>query len=229
MKIAIVGAMEEETSTLLAQLEDVQEEGRNRYPFHRGFFHGKEILLIRTGIGKVNAALCTQRLIDLHRPDAVVMVGVAGAIERLAIGDVVLATKVAHHDLEPEFLVRHQPYLKEEARGYFDCDRQLLQAAIQQVADLSLPFKVFTGPMASGEMFIDQDGREAIIQKFAPLCVDMETAGMAHACYRSEVPFFALRAITDTQEESGMGNFEKNYEIARENAQYLLMEILKVL
>ncbi|NLY36896.1 MAG: 5'-methylthioadenosine/adenosylhomocysteine nucleosidase [Tissierellia bacterium] len=229
MKIVILGAMEEETSTLLANLEDLQEEGRNLYPYHRGFFYDKEIFVIKTGIGKVNAALCTQRLIDLHRPDAVIMVGVAGAIEKLAIGDVVLATKVAHHDLKPEFLVNHQPYLDEDAQGYFSCDRELLQCAIQSVADLSLNFKVYTGPMASGENFVEKQGREEIIEKFAPLCVDMETAGMAHACHRSQIPFFALRSITDTEEESGLDHFEKNYEVARENAQYLLMEILKAL
>lgn len=229
MKIVIVGAMEDETSTLLGHVEDLQEEGRNLYPYHRGFFHDKELFIIRTGIGKVNAALCTQRLIDLHRPDAVIMVGVAGAIEKLAIGDVVLGTKVAHHDLDPECLVNHQPYLDDEAQGYFSSDRELLQCAIQTVADLSLDFKVFTGPMASGESFIDKEGREEIIQRFAPLCVDMETAGAAHAAYRSQVPFFALRSITDTEDESGLDHFEKNYEVARENAQYLLMEILKAL
>lgn len=229
MKIVIVGAMEDETSTLLSNLEDVQQEGRNLYPYHRGFFHDKEIFVIKTGIGKVNAALCTQRLIDLHRPQGVIMVGVAGAIEKLAIGDVVLATKVAHHDLKPEFLVNHQPYLDKEAQGYFSSDRELLQSAIQTVADLSLSFKVYTGPMASGENFVDKEGRQEIIEKFSPLCVDMETAGMAHACYRSQVPFFAIRSITDTEDESGLEHFEKNYEVARENAQYLLMEILKAL
>lgn len=229
MKIAIIGAMEEETSILLSKLEDLQEEGKNLYPFYRGFFQDKEILLSRSGVGKVNAALSTQRLIDLHRPDLVIMVGVAGAIEKLAIGDVVLATKVAHHDLNPQVLVDYQPHLDEKAQGYFTCDRELLQTAIQTAADLSLNYKVYTGPMASGEQFIDRQGREEISNTFKPLCVDMETAGMAHACYRSEVPFFALRSITDTEEESGLDHFEKNYKEARENAQELLIEILKAL
>lgn len=227
MKIAIIGAMKEETSLLLEHMENIQLEGKNLYPYHRGFFHDKEIILMNTGIGKVNAAICTQRLIDNHRPELVIMVGVAGAIEKLAIGDVVLATKVAHHDLKPEFLYNHAPYIDDGSGGYFQTDPEYLQLAIQTVADLELPYRVYTGPMASGEAFIDSQGREEIIENFAPLSVDMETAGAIHSCYRSETPFLALRSITDTEDESGMDHFEKNYKIARENAQYLLLEILK--
>ncbi len=229
MKIAIIGAMKEETSLLLEHLEHSQLEGKNLYPYHRGFFHDNELLVMNTGIGKVNAALCSQRLIDHHRPDLLIMVGVAGAIERLAIGDVVLASKVAHHDLDPQFLSDHAPYIDPSSGGYFSCDAEYLQLAIQAVADLELDYKVFTGPMVSGEAFIDSQGREEIIENFRPLSVDMETAGAAHSCYRSETPFIALRAITDTEDESGLDHFEKNYKLARENAQYLLMEILKTL
>lgn len=229
MKIAIIGAMKDETSLILEKLEDVQEEGRNHYPFYRGFYHDKEILLMISGVGKVNGALATQRLIDLQRPDLVVMVGVAGAIEKLAIGDVVLATKVSHHDLEPGVLYNHPPHLDPEVGEYFESDPEFLQRAIQTAADQQVDYKIFTGPMVSGEKFIDQEGRQEIIDKFAPLAVDMEIAGFAHAAYRSQVPFIALKAITDTEDESGLESFEKNYEKARINSQELLLAILEKL
>ena len=229
MKIAIVGAMKEETSLILDKLEDVQLEGKNLYPFHRGFFHDHEILLMVTGIGKVNGAISTQRLIDLHRPELVVMVGVAGAIEKIAIGDTVLVAKVAHHDLEPGVLLNHPPYLAQDSGEFFPTDPEYLQRAIQAAGDLKLDYRVFTGPVVSGETFIEKEGREEIIKRFAPLAVDMEIAGVAHACYRSEVPFLALKSITDTEEDSGLGVFEENYKLARENAQNLLLEILKKL
>lgn len=229
MKIVILGAMVDEVSLFLSHLESVEEEGRALYPYQRGFYGDHEILLAHSGIGKVNAALCTQRLIDLHRPDLVVMVGVAGAIAKLGIGDVVLGTKVAHHDLNYHFLEKHAPYLDAQQSGFFNADPDFLQKVIHGIASKEFPYKVFSGPMVSGEEFIDKQGRKEIIEKFDPLTVDMETAGLAHACHRSQVPFLAIRAITDTEEESGDDAFERNYKLARENAQHFLLEMLTLL
>lgn len=228
MKIILLGAMKEEVSLLRSHLEDVVEEGRALYTYSRGFYKDHEIIIAHTGIGKVNAALCTQRLIDLHRPDLVIMVGVAGAIADLKIGDVVLATKVAHHDLDYVFLEKHAPHIDPVQRGYFHADADLMQNVIHGIASKSYGFKVYSGPMVSGEQFIDQEGRKEIIERFDPLTVDMETAGLAHACYRSQIPFLAIRSITDTEEESGDDAFERNYKEARENAQEFVLDVLEI-
>lgn len=229
MKILVLGALKEEISLFLSHLEDVEEEGRALYTYARGFYKDHEIILGHTGIGKVNGALCTQRLIDLHRPELVIMVGVAGAIAKLQIGDVVLATKVAHHDFNYSFLEKYPPHMDPSHRGYFHADADQLQKVIHGIASRDFDFKVYSGPMVSGEEFIDQEGRKEIIEKFDPLTVDMETAGLAHACYRSQIPFLAIRSITDTEEESGDEAFERNFKEARENAQNFLMEVLELL
>lgn len=223
--IAVLGPNPEELMDFIESLEDRTEEEQIGLKVYRGTYAGKNVVAVISGICKVNPAIVTQMLIDRYDIDQMIVCGVAGAIADYEIGDTIISTDVCHHDVTPRFLKEGYPFMENDD-SCFAADFGMI--ATMKRAAQNFPHRVDYGRIASGEYFVDQAGREQIIADFNPLAVDMETAGVAHACHVNQIPFIAIRTITDNEKQSGLDVFRENFELARTRAMELLRCYLEV-
>jgi len=223
MKLGIIGPSETEIQPLLDRLEGIETQRLALLDCHQGTYKGKDIVALFSGVCKVNAAIACQTLIHHYQVSHVILVGVAGGIDpRLKIGDCVLGTSYGYHDVHDGILTDYHPYLDQ---AYF-LSHTCFDRAMDHVCSQERSYPVYKGRMVTGEAFIDQEGRQEIIDHHNPLCVDMETTSVAHVCYAQGIPFMAIRSITDTQEQSGVDTFEDHVDMASLRAVDLLDDLL---
>lgn len=224
MKIGIVCAGDRELAPFLTEIENAKITERAKLRFYEGQLHKKEVVVLFTGVCKVNAAIAAQILIDWFGVTAIINSGTAGGMARnVGLLDVVVSTEVCYHDVSADVLTEFHPWMESV---FFAADPELLAKSKSAVARLSLDGNIFFGRMVTGEAFITEDGRQKINEEFAPLTVDMESAAFAHVCYVNRIPFLAIRGVTDTAEHSGVGNFEVNCEKAARKAKEVTVALL---
>lgn len=211
MTIGIIGAMEEEITNILEDMNVVTTKNALGLDFYIGSLNSSSnnVVLVRSGIGKVNAALCTQVLIDLFAVDAIINVGVAGAVdESVKIGDIVISTDAVQHDFDTSALGDEPGVISRMDTSVFTADERLCDAAEKAVREIGFP--VFRGRIASGDQFVsDPELKARIAELFDPLCCEMEGAAVAHACWLNKIPFVIIRAISDNAEEGSDINYER--------------------
>lgn len=252
--LAILAALDEELEAIQAKLSDPRIENVGAFQVTRGRLGGCEVIVDRTGIGKVNAALHTQSVIFRYRPSAILFTGVAGAlVPLLKIGDLVVATQAVQHDYDltpfdraPGFvpigtdLESGTPALFAEALrvlgkqsvdrlqglSFFETCPNLRRLAFLAYDAVSvrrdLPVAT-AGTIASGDQFVaDAAKRKSIQRTFGALCVEMEGAAAAQACFLSATPFLLLRVISDSADGSAPTTFDRfAKEVATRNAELL--------
>lgn len=227
MKVGILCAGDSELAPFLPIVGEEKITEKALLKFYEGTIGGVDVVTLYSGVCKVNAAIATQILIDHFQVDAVINAGVAGGMNpRLEIFDTVIATEVVHHDMDTGILTDFHPWLE---TPFFDADPELLRLSKLAVDKMQPVYRVLFGRMATGEAFIADEGREAILEKFDPLTVDMETAAVAQVCHANGVPFIAIRSITDTADHSGSEFFEMNCEKAAGIAKDITLALLKEL
>ncbi|SCK02337.1 5'-methylthioadenosine/S-adenosylhomocysteine nucleosidase [uncultured Clostridium sp.] len=227
MRIGVIGPSEDEIKSFIDKCEIKKTEIVAMLTFHAGVYKNVEIVALYCGVCKVNAAIAAQILIDKFEVTHIIVTGVAGAINnKLSIGDTVISTKVAYHDVAKEILTEYHPWMENE---FFEADNKLIGLCKKIIDTKEFSQKVFFGKIVTGEAFITDNGRKEIINRFNPLCVDMETGGIAHVCYVNKIPFIAIRAITDTGEESGVETFESNCVFASKNSIEILKRLLETI
>ena len=214
-KLGIICAVDTEAKPYLSALENKKETAKASLTFTEGTLFGIPAVITDCGVGRVNVAAAVQQMIDVFSADTVIMSGTAGAIDKkLCIGDTVVVTQSVYHDLDIGVFGAYRPFVKD---GHFSSDEALVEA-FRKIRPDEVSQRISFGKIATGEVFIADDGRDVIIDRFNPLCVDMETAGAAHVCFLNGVPFIALRSITDTADDSGFDTFETNVKIASQNS-----------
>lgn len=215
MKIGILCAGDGEAAPVLARMTDIRPSDRIKLRFYEGKLDGCDVVTLFSGVCKVNAAIATQVLIDGYGCEAVINCGTCGGIdEGVDIFHTVIATKSFYYDVNEDNFTDFHPWLSEPA---FPSDSGLIEAArdaekSRKVANLHF------GLVVSGERFIVQNERQTIVDKFHPLAVDMETAAAAHTCYVNNIPFLAVRTVTDTGKRAGLSEFEANCDRASDIA-----------
>lgn len=216
MTIGIIGAMEEEITNILEDMNVVAAKNVLGLDFHLGTFNNSShnIVLVRSGIGKVNAALCAQVLIDLFAVDAVINVGVAGAIDNnVKIGDIVISSDAVQHDFDTSALGDEPGVISRMDTSVFKADEHLIEVAENAVRNIGFP--VFKGRIASGDQFVSSpEVKERIRTLFDPICCEMEGAAIAHTCYLNKIPFVIIRAISDNAEEGSDVNYARFFREA---------------
>lgn len=224
MKIGIIAPSEDEITSFIDKIENSKIDSVAMLNFHSGKFKGKEVVALYCGVCKVNSAIATQILIDRFNVTHIIVTGVAGAIDsRLSIGDTVISTEVSYHDVEDGILTEYHPWMESI---YFKADSELTKISRIVIEENTFVQRIYFGKIVTGESFITKKNRKSIIQNYNPLCVDMETASIAHVCYVNRIPFIAIRSITDTENECGIENFEINCVSASENSINILEKIL---
>jgi len=224
MRVGIICAGDREVAPFLLVISECKTTEKAMLKFYEGTISNVEVVVLFSGVCKVNAAIATQILIDTYHVNTIINAGVAGGMnEKLEIFDTVISTEVAYHDVAPNILTEFHPWLE---TVFFKADKGLLNVAKKAVDKLEQNYKVFWGRMVTGEAFVADEGREKINEQFEPLTVDMETASIAHVCYVNSIPFIAVRSITDTASHSGTGHFEENCEKASRIAKDITVAIL---
>lgn len=227
MKIGIVCASDDELAPFLSEIDNCRITERAMLKFCEGWIHDMEVVVLFSGVCRVNAAIATQILIDIFGVNIILNSGAAGGMDpRLAIFDTVISTEVCYHDVAEDVLTQFHPWMKSV---FFQADGELVELSKMAVRRMEPEGTAFWGRMATGEAFITDEGRQEILDAFAPLTVDMETAGIAHVCYVNNIPFLSIRCVTDTAAHSGIGNFEENCAKASMIAKNITVALLDAL
>lgn len=217
--IGIIGALDVEIAGIKNLMTDVREETISKINFYIGKINGQDCVLAQCGVAKVNAAMCTQTMILMFKPEAIINTGVAGALNKeINIGDIVVSSSVVHHDaniIEDEgkesgmLFPRGTIQFSDESITKIDADKALADRLVEGCKNID-GVKVFYGTVASGEQFISSKvARIEIGEFFNAYCCEMEGAAIGQVCYRNDVPFVILRAISDTIDDNDFMDFEK--------------------
>lgn len=203
-KIGIIGAMEEEVEALRAKLENPQKFERASMEFYSGTLHGMEAVIVRSGIGKVNAGICTQILADVFEVEAVMNTGIAGSLMAdIDIGDIVISTDALQHDMDATGFGYEPGVIPRMETSCFEADAALVKLAKEACEEAVPEIHVFTGRVVSGDQFIsDKAVKERIIKQFGGMCTEMEGAAIAQAAWLNKLPFVIVRAISDKADDS---------------------------
>lgn len=227
MRIGVIGPTEREIMPFIGEISNKKLSEHAKLKFYSGIYEGVEVVSAFCGVCKVNAAIATQILIDKFEVTHIVLTGVAGALNKqLKIGDIVISSEVAYHDVAHGILTEYHPWMKDI---YFRPDTELLKLCKNIANYLPTPTKCYIGRIITGEAFITHNEREILIENFNPLCVDMESASVAHTCYANNIPFIVIRSMSDDADENGSETFEQNIEMAAHNSIELVEELIKKL
>ena len=209
MTIGIIGAMEEEVVNLKESMDVISAKNVVGLDFYLGKLGGNSVVVVRSGIGKVNAAICTQVLIDLYAVDCIINVGVAGSLDRnLKIGDIVVSSDAMYHDFDTSALGDEPGVISRMDTSVFKADDELVNIAKSTVEELGYP--VCVGRVASGDQFVaSPEVKSNIKALFKPVCCEMEGAAIAHRSFLNKIPFVIIRAISDNADNSGDIDYER--------------------
>lgn len=195
--IGIIGAMEEEVAAIKVFMEDIEEKQIHGIQFYIGTLVGKDVCLMQSGVGKVNAAFSTTILLEHFDIDALLNVGSAGGLDfNENVGDVVIGKDVCHHDVDVTAFGR--PYgMVPGMPLYYEADEKLVQLTHQVLDDLGIQSHI--GLIASGDSFIAQEAQVNQIKKHFPeaLAAEMEASSIAQVAYLYHKPFIILRSLSD--------------------------------
>lgn len=224
--VGIMGAMNEEIQRLHEHVQVAQTTVRAGIEFVSGTLHGQSVIFCKSGVGKVNAAVCTQALIDLG-VDGIIFTGVAGAVDpRLNIGDIVISSSCLQHDMDVTPLGFAKGQIPYQEVWQFEADEQLVQLA-QAACERQLHNRQsIVGKVLSGDQFIAS--RELVQQFYDELqgtCVEMEGAALAQVCHMNAVPFVVIRSMSDKADGSAHANFA-TFTVEASNQSYQIIDDL---
>lgn len=204
MKIGIIGAMEQEVANLKEIMEVDRTIRKASMVFMSGKLSGRNVVIVRSGIGKVNAAVCTQILADEFGVDVVINTGVAGSLRNeINIGDIVLSTDAITHDMDATGFGYEVGVIPQMDNSVFVADERLIGIAKEVCEEVNPDINVFEGRVLSGDQFVsDRDKKEWLVKQFSGYCTEMEGAAIAQAAYLNKIPFLVIRAISDKADNS---------------------------
>lgn len=229
MKIGIITALDLEIEKLKNQIIGMTKSETATMKFYEGKISNTDIVAAVAGVGKVNAAACTQTMILKHSPDIIINVGVAGGLaEGLNVGDIVIAESVAEHDMDTTVCGEPLGFISGIELINIPCDENITKLLCISAEKLS-GVNVKKGVIASGDQFIHTDAQRArIIDNFHAAAAEMEGASIGHVCYMNGVPFGVLRALSDTADDGAPVSFNTFAEKASHNSIIIIMEFIKI-
>lgn len=227
MKYGIICAMEEEIKELLDHLDGRQQTSIGGTDFYEGTISNHQVVLVRCGIGKVQAAITTAFLIVNFKVDAVINSGSAGGIgEGLQVGELVLSTGAAYHDANATAFGYKMGQLPQQPQIY-QADKSLVAKIGQAAAKTGLKTK--KGLIVSGDQFVSDSHEITRIKKIYPeaLCCEMEGGAVAQTAYQFKVPFAIIRAMSDVGDENAGQSFDEFIIDAGRRSAQMILNFLK--
>ncbi|MCY6959645.1 5'-methylthioadenosine/adenosylhomocysteine nucleosidase [Clostridium brassicae] len=228
MIIGIIGAMDEEVEILLKNIEIKTIDEKASMKFNSGKLWGNDVVVVRSGIGKVNAAVCAQILIDDYKADKIINVGVAGGMgEDIYPGDVVIADTLVQHDVDTSVFGDKLGQIPRLEVFDFKCDEDLIKLA-KNACEKNTSCNSFVGRIVSGDQFIASIEKiEWLKDEFNAISCEMEGASIAHVCHLNHIPFVIIRSISDNASNGAHIDYQKFIPIAVKNSTNILKSMLE--
>ena len=198
-KIGIIGAMENEVADLKKATKNIKTTKKAGMEFYEGVLEGSPVVIVRSGLGKVNAAICAQILVDQFQVNAIINTGMGGSLhDKLKIDDIVISTDVLYHDMDAVGFGYKLGQVPQMEVFSFVADKKLATLAKKICLEVNPEVQVMSGRILSGDKFIaDQSTKTWLVEQFGGICTEMEGAAIAHTAYLNDVPFVIIRAIAD--------------------------------
>lgn len=203
-RTGIIGAMEEEIILLKEKMEIEVVVKKASMEFYQGTLNGKEVVLVKSGIGKVNAGLCAQILVDVFNVNRLINTGIAGSLKaEINIGDIVLSSDALQHDMDARAFGYARGEIPRMDTLSFPADPELIGMAKAACEEVNPEIQVFVGRVVTGDQFVaGRETKEEIVSWTDGYCTEMEGAAIAQAAYLNKVPFVIVRAISDKADDS---------------------------
>lgn len=229
--LGIIGAMEEEVAALKEDMIVEETVEQASMVFCRGVLCGKEVVVVRSGIGKVNAGICAQILVDRFHVDTLINTGIAGSLDaKIDIGDLVISTDALHHDMDAVNFGYEPGQIPRMDVLAFPADEELVKKAVEANQKANPEIHTFTGRVASGDQFIAAgDVKDRIAEGFHPLCVEMEGAAIAQVAYLNKVSYVIIRAISDKADNSATMDYPTFEKQAIAHSVRLMKELVPMI
>ena len=228
--IGIIAAMDEEMMAIKNLMSNINESTYFGRVFYLGEIESKKVILVKAGVGKVNAASVTQLLIDRFNVECVINVGSAGAINYdLGYGDIVISTSLVQHDFDITCFDHEKGYITDIGRE-IKADESLIDIFEKVINRVDSNIRVIKGIIATGDQFLnDSDVKKAIRREFNAECGEMEGAAVAQVCQLCDIPFIIIRSISDKPNSNEKIDFYKYLEMASNNCAKIVKEAMGIL
>ena len=229
MKIGIIGAMDEEVKILKEKIDNLNEEVIAGCEFYTGTIENREVILLKSGIGKVNAAMATTILIQIYQPNYIINTGSAGGFHKeLKVGDIVISNQLRYHDVDATVFGYEYGQVPGMPASYLP-DRKLVNIA-QSCGD-KMEVNVVTGLITSGDSFLSDLNRVNEIKQLFPelYAAEMEATAIAQVCSQFKLPFVVIRSLSDIAGHEAKISYDQFLETASINSANLVLLILKEL
>lgn len=203
-RIGIIGAMDLEVEHLKGEMQISRIVDKAGMEFYTGTLKGVDVVIVRSGIGKVNAGLCAQILADVFQVTHIINTGVAGSLNaKLDIGDILISKDALYHDMDVRIFGYQLGEVPQMGCREFKADKAMIEAAVSSCKEVNPDIHVEVGRILSGDQFIsDKAKKETLIADFQGDCTEMEGAAIAHSAYLNKIPFVIIRAISDKADDS---------------------------
>lgn len=223
----IIGAMDEEVNKIKEEMTEVTIEKKATMEFYRGKLLGKDAVVVRCGVGKVNAAVCAQILVDEYQVQAIINTGIAGSLHaEIDIGDIVLSSDTLQHDMDATGFGYDLGVIPRMPVSIFPGDDRLISLAKQACEKVNPDIRTFVGRVVSGDQFVSDKNKKNWIEKqFSGYCTEMEGAAIAQAAYLNQVPFLIVRAISDKADDSATEDYDMFEAKAIKHSVNLILEM----
>lgn len=227
-RIGIIGAMEEEVAQLKEHMQVEEIFTKASMDFYRGTLNGKDVVVVRSGIGKVNAGICTQILADVFQVDAIINTGIAGSLKaEINIGDLVISSDALQHDMDAREFGYARGQIPRMNTLSFPADEKLIKAAEASCRKVNPEISTFVGRVVTGDQFIASRAVKDEIKSWSEgLCTEMEGAAIAQVAYLNEIPFVILRAISDKADDSATMDYPTFERQAIANSVRLVLDLM---
>ncbi|GGA21600.1 5'-methylthioadenosine/adenosylhomocysteine nucleosidase [Paenibacillus physcomitrellae] len=222
--IGILGAMDEEIKLLLEQMEEKDTQVQAGIRFITGTLLGRNVVVSKSGVGKVNAAATTQLMIDRFQVSSVLFTGVAGAVNpKLQIGDIVISSSCQQHDMDVTALGYERGIIPYQEISDFPADDSLVKLAMEACEKVCKDHQFLVGRVLSGDRFVaDRDVVQDLYESMHGACVEMEGAAVAQVCHMNNVPYVVLRSMSDKADGSAHVNFAE-FTVEAANRSYAIL------
>ncbi|RTQ95643.1 5'-methylthioadenosine/S-adenosylhomocysteine nucleosidase [Lysinibacillus telephonicus] len=230
MKIAVIGAMEEEVELLRNSLENTEVAKIANSEYTTGTYKDKEVVLLKSGIGKVNAAMSTTILLYEFKPDIVINTGSAGGYDsNLEVGAIVISDEVRHHDVDVT-IFNYEMGQVPQMPAAFEADKRLIGLATEAVSEIG-EHQYGVGLICSGDSFMNDPERVEKVREYFPQmkAVEMEAAAVAQVCYQFNTPFVVIRALSDIAGKESNISFDEFLPVAAKHSTEIVLKTIEKL
>jgi adenosylhomocysteine nucleosidase len=225
--IGIIAAMDSEVRDIKSAMEDGIKIHHGGMTFFKGKLHQKEVIAVKSGVGKVNAAMCTQILIDIFKVNTIINVGVAGAVHPdLEIGDIVISEDSCQYDMDARAFGHPRGEIPNMDITFFKADPMLIKLAVAAAQELDATYRV--GRIMTADLGVDYNKlKEELREEFGGLCVEMEGAAVGQVAMLNQVPYLVIRSMSDKADSNLTDDYKENLTASIKNGVAMVLNMVQ--